>query len=44
MVDYDHYVRAGIHTRVDASCAAPQADKIVNVELHWEYSLGIVFV
>jgi hypothetical protein len=29
---------------VDVSYAALQAYKIVNVALHWEYSLGIVFI
>jgi hypothetical protein len=29
---------------VDVSYAAPQAHKIVNVALHWEYSLGIVLI
>jgi hypothetical protein len=29
---------------VDVSYAAPQAHEIVNVALHQEYSLGIVFV
>jgi hypothetical protein len=29
---------------VDVSYAAPQAHKIVNVALHREYSLGIVFI
>jgi hypothetical protein len=29
---------------VDISYAAPQAHEIVNVALHQEYSLGIVFV
>jgi hypothetical protein len=33
---------AGVH--VDVSYAAPQAHKIVNVALHREYSLGIVFI
>jgi hypothetical protein len=28
----------------DVSYAAPQAHKIVNIALHWEYSLGIVFI
>jgi hypothetical protein len=31
-------------TGVDVSYAAPQAHIIVNVELHREYSLGIVFI
>jgi hypothetical protein len=29
---------------VDVSYAAPQAHRIINVALHQEYSLGIVFV
>jgi hypothetical protein len=29
---------------VDVSYAAPQAHKIVNVALYWEYSLGIIFI
>jgi hypothetical protein len=29
---------------VDVSYAALQEHKIVNVALHWEYSLGIVFI
>jgi hypothetical protein len=29
---------------VDVSYAAPQAHEIVNVALHWEYSLGIIFI
>jgi predicted nicotinamide N-methyase len=29
---------------VDVSYAAPQAHKIINVALHWEYSPGIVFI
>jgi hypothetical protein len=29
---------------VDVSYAAPQAHRIVNVEPHWEYFLGIVFI
>jgi hypothetical protein len=29
---------------VGVSYAAPQAHRIVNVALHWEYSLGIVFI
>jgi hypothetical protein len=29
---------------VDISYAAPQAHRIVNVALHWEYSPGIVFI
>jgi hypothetical protein len=29
---------------VDVSYAAPQAHRIVNVALHREYSLGIVFI
>jgi hypothetical protein len=29
---------------IDVSYAAPQAHEIVNVALHWEYSLGIVFI
>jgi hypothetical protein len=28
---------------VDVTYAAPQAHRIVNVALHWEYSLGIIF-
>jgi hypothetical protein len=33
----------GLGVVVDVSYAAPQAHGIVNVALHWEYSLGIVF-
>jgi hypothetical protein len=29
---------------IDVSYAAPQAHEIINVTLHQEYSLGIVFV
>jgi predicted nicotinamide N-methyase len=29
---------------VDVSYAAPQAHRIINVALHWEYSPGIVFI
>jgi hypothetical protein len=29
---------------VDVSYAAPQVNGIVNVALHWEYPLGIVFI
>jgi hypothetical protein len=29
---------------VDDSYAAPQAHRIVNVKLHQEYSLGIIFI
>jgi hypothetical protein len=29
---------------VDISNAAPQVHIIVNVALHWKYSLGIVFI
>jgi hypothetical protein len=29
---------------VDVSYVAPQAHGTVNVALHWEYSLGIVFI
>jgi hypothetical protein len=29
---------------VDISYAAPQAHRIVNVALHWEYSIGIIFI
>jgi hypothetical protein len=29
---------------VDVSYAAPQAHKIINVALHQEYSLGIIFI
>jgi hypothetical protein len=33
-----------LDTIVDISYAAPQANGIVNVALHREYSLGIVFI
>jgi hypothetical protein len=33
-----------IMSAVDVSYVAPQAHKIVNVALHWEYPLGIVFI
>jgi hypothetical protein len=29
---------------IDVSYAAPQAHKIVNITLHYEYYLGIVFI
>jgi hypothetical protein len=29
---------------VDVSYATPQVHEIVNVALHWEYSLDIVFI
>jgi hypothetical protein len=29
---------------VDVSYAAPYVHGIINVALHWEYSLGIVFI
>jgi hypothetical protein len=29
---------------VDVFYAAPQAHRIVNVALHWEYSPGIIFI
>jgi hypothetical protein len=29
---------------IDVSYAAPQANGIVNVALHWEYLSGIVFI
>jgi predicted nicotinamide N-methyase len=29
---------------VDVLYAAPQAHRIVNVALHWEYSPGIIFI
>jgi hypothetical protein len=29
---------------VDVSYVAPQVHEIINVALHWEYSLGIVFI
>jgi hypothetical protein len=29
---------------IDVSYAAPQAYGIVNVALHWEYSLGLIFI
>jgi hypothetical protein len=29
---------------VDVSYAAPQAHGIVNVAIHWEYSLDIIFI
>jgi hypothetical protein len=29
---------------VDISSVAPQAHGIVSVALHWEYSLGIIFI
>jgi hypothetical protein len=31
------------HT-INISYATPQAHRIVNVALHWKYSLGIVFI
>jgi hypothetical protein len=34
----------GLHGTVDVSYAALQAHRIVIAALHWEYSLGIVFV
>jgi hypothetical protein len=37
---YDLMYRMG----VDVSYAAPQAHGIVTIALHWEYSLGIIFI
>jgi hypothetical protein len=28
----------------DVSYAAPQAPEIIDVALHWKYSLGIIFI
>jgi hypothetical protein len=32
------------HMVVDVSYVAPQANRIANVALHWEYSPGVVFI
>jgi predicted nicotinamide N-methyase len=29
---------------VDVLYAAPQAHRIINVALHWEYSPGVIFI
>jgi hypothetical protein len=39
-----HYSRHEIGPLVDVSYAAPQVHGIVNIALHREYSLGIVFI